>query len=154
GFFPSLSSIINKIDLSLPSTLASDHCRRPTSVPAARRRPTPSFSHHPRARTRVFRLQHKPPFSTNLLNFSPSVTVAGDQRRHWSPLTPTTLFRPSPGFLHRSSAGLQRLHFFAPFPFLHWTLRLRPVGVRFLDPLARLLVSGMILRAGVGSGYQ
>ncbi|KAL2238958.1 UNVERIFIED_CONTAM: Metal tolerance protein C1 [Sesamum indicum] len=28
------------------------------------------------------------------------------------------------------------------------------LGVRFLDPLAGLLVSGMILRAGVGSGYQ
>ncbi|KAK4418164.1 Metal tolerance protein C1 [Sesamum alatum] len=28
------------------------------------------------------------------------------------------------------------------------------LGVRFLDPLAGLLVSGMILRAGIGSGYQ
>lgn len=28
------------------------------------------------------------------------------------------------------------------------------LGVRFLDPLAGLLVSGMILKAGLESGYQ
>lgn len=40
------------------------------------------------------------------------------------------------------------------FGFLKFSVGGAILGVQFLDPLAGLLVSGMILKAGVETGYQ